>query len=422
MKKRILSILTVTAMLLSMCAVSVYAADPIDLTGITQPVTYNYTVSTVDTFSVFAPTDDVYGKDKAEVKGVTGTASNASATKEVTFVEDGDNKTAKTVTTGQKIKVSLKAAGNTWRTKANKVYVGVFGHKNNATDSNNKNNFYVVMNNASGEITKIGAVEWDDEKYTYNTIETPNEDWVHYDLVIEVCSDKNLVSLYADGQEVFAGVPTGLDAYTSVSRPNVRVALPAKAAGQEIYLSDISMTIYPANYEGTIVEENPLKLTDDFVREGDGAILYKGMKLLSNADEELVTKIGWTAQYLSDGYIRIKKGDEDYYYEKASDRIENFNLNSMTIAPGKKEWTVSVRNIEEDAINPTLFLASYSGENMVKIARSENVTIAPGETKDLKVTLEVGENENVDKIRIFLFNSSGSLVPLKNARGTTKAE
>ncbi len=415
MKKRILSILTVTAMLFSMCAVSVYAED-VDLT---QPQVYKYTVSKAGEFELITPTDDVYGKDKAEVKGVTGTASNASGAKEVTF-SDGD-KEAKPVTTGQKIKVSLKAAGNTWTTKDNKVYVGVFGYKNNATDNSNKNNFYVLMNNASGEITKFSAVEWDDEKYTYNTIKTPNEDWVHYDLVIEVCSDKNLVSLYADGQEVFAGVPTGLAAYTSVSRPNVRVALPKNAAGQEIYLSDISMTIYPANYEGTIVEENPLKLTNDFVREGDGAILYKGMKLLSNADEELVTKSGWTAQYLSDGYIRIKKGDEVYYYEKASDRIENFNINSMTIAPGKKEWTVSVRNIEEDAISPTLFLASYSGENMVKIARSENVTIQPGETKDLKVTLEVGENENVDKIRIFLFNSSGSLVPLKNARGTTKA-
>lgn len=431
MKKRILSILTVTAMLLSMCAVSVYAEDA----EITTPVTYNYTYEDGNGSKLEVQTNSKFGRPGNSYK-VSYKENGNKNLKVGTADGTTNNVEEKPISSGQKIKVSLKAAGDSWNPDNVTLFLGIAAKVGTATSAAN---YSLKINNSTGEYMGWGnslkKTTIGDDKFTKMPI--PNKTWVQYDVVFSVYNDHNKLSVYANGRPLFEDVVLYGTVAGEVLKPFTAVTKPMMTwyavEGYAFHLADVSMTIYPANYnettEGKIVEDNPVdfELTDDFERETDGAILYKGMKILTNADNELVAEEdmenGWSAQYVSaDDCILIKKGKTVYYYEKAFDRIEDFNINNMTVNPGKKECTVTVRNIENEAINPTLFLASYSGKNMVKIARSQNITIQPEEKGTLKVNLEVGENESVDKIRIFLFDSTGSLVPLKLARATAKSE
>ncbi|MBR2884665.1 MAG: hypothetical protein IKB93_07695, partial [Clostridia bacterium] len=183
MKKRILSILTVMAMLLSMCAVSVYAED-VDLTKITAPVTYNYTYrddsgSKLETqTNVFGRTGDSYkvsyeekGNKNLKVGNAVGTTTNN--------IDD------KSISSGQKIKVSLKAAGDSWNPGNVTLYLGIGAKVGTETKASN---YSLKINNSTG-----GYIAWgssltkttiDEDKFT--KIPIPNKTWVQYDVVFSV--------------------------------------------------------------------------------------------------------------------------------------------------------------------------------------------------------------------------------------------
>ncbi len=424
MKKRILSILTVMAMLLSMCAVSV-SAENVDLTGITTPVTYNYSVTgeASKTGTTETGLKKVFGGNNSHLATKITAESELISNKEFTLTSEDANATGtKEVTVGQTIVISYRIASDDWSNSANVIVRG--GIKGKAEDDTSLNARFEPKH-CSGEFTKstLKTGDFDSEGKLSGTLpvnKAPNQKWVKYDVVIKVDNEGNKVSFYADGKPFFTDKSMGLAAYSTVTTPNLQMYI---KKGFNIYISDVSMTIYPVGYNGDFVEENPLVLTDDFLLEDDGSIIYKGVKTFYDADTELVTKDGWTAQYVKEGYVRIIKGTtsagEIYYYEKAADRINGFALTDVDTSAGEKSLSVEVKNVDaEESVSPVLLLASYSGSNMVKVAISDAVTIAAGKTGTLTASLMVAAEENVSEIRAFLLDSKGSLIPIKSVIST----
>lgn len=415
MKKRILSILTVMAMLLSMCAVSVYAED-VDLTKIPGPVTYKYTVESVQNSTVTLE-NGKFGKTSKEQSWFVE-CETPSKNSTVTF--DGDSKN-KLVTTGQKIKFTCKVAGDPWTTvNSALVYVGFNASGSSSMYTaqlrNRSGDLYKMSNNIKGTITSEEV----------NKIPAPEKNWVQYDMVLEIGESENKLSLYSDGQAHFTDVEIkGATAYESipafsyVTTPGVQWFT---RSGCAFHLADVSMTIYPANYEGTIIEDYPITHTDsdfkeEFKEEEDGSLTYTGMQALSTSEVSKIVNQDWTAEYkVSDniGYIKMTKGDT-VYYEKVADRVNGFTLADVDTSAGEKRLSVKVKNVDaEGSVSPVLLLASYSGSNLVKVAISNAVTIAAGKAGTLTANLMVAAEENVSEIRAFLLDSKGSLIPIKS--------
>ena len=421
MKKRILSILTVMAMLLSMCAVSVYAED-VDLTTIPGPVTYKYTVTGEASNSGKTETGlkKVFGGNNSHLSTKITAESALLSNKEFTLSsEDANAIDAKKVTIGQTIVISYRIASDDWSNTANVIVRG--GIKGKDEEANSLSARFEAKHSI-GEFLKATIKPGDFNSSTgklsdASTVnKAPNQKWVKYDVVVKVDDKGNKVSFYADGKPFFEDKNMGLNPYSTVTTPNLQMYI---KKGYNIYISDVSMTIYPVGYNGDFVEEYPLVLTDDFLREDDGSIIYKGVKTFYDADTELVTKGGWTAQYVKEGYVRIIKGTtsagEIYYYEKAADRVNGFDLTDVDISEGEKSLSVKVKNVDaEESVSPVLLLASYSGSNLVKVAISDAVTIDAKETGTLTANLMVAAEENVSEIRAFLLDSKGSLIPIKS--------
>lgn len=415
MKKRILSILTVTAMLLSMCAVSVYAED-VDLTKITAPRTYEYTVTDVPNSTVISE-NGKFGKTSKEQSWYV-TCANAEKNSKVTFNGDSTNKL---VTTGQKIKFTCKVAGDPWTTEDDAlVYVGFY-------ISNNGGLYTAQLRNHSGTLRKMSSnIKGTITSGAENAIPAPEKNWVQYDMVLEIGESENKLSLYSDGQAHFTDVvikgataSVDIPAFSYVTTPGVQWYT---RSGCAFHLADVSMTIYPANYEGTIIEDYPVTHTgSDFKEEEDGSLTYTGMQALSTSEVSKIVEADWAAEYLvSDniGYIKMTKGDT-VYYEKVADRVNGFTIADVDTSAGEKRLSVKVKNVDaEESVSPVLLLASYSGSNLVKVAISNAVTIAKGETGTLTANLMVAAEENVSEIRAFLLDSKGSLIPIKSVIST----
>lgn len=415
MKKRILSILTVMAMLLSMCAVSVYAED-VDLTTITAPVTYEYTVTDVPNSTV-TPENGKFGKTSKEQSWFVE-CETPSKNSKVTFNGDSKNKL---VTTGQKIKFTCKVAGDPWTTGDYAlVYVGFY-------ISDNGGLYTAQLRNHKGELDKMSSnIKGTITSDKVNAIPAPEKNWVQYDMVLEIGKSENKLSLYSDGQAHFTDVvikgktaSESIDAFGYVTTPGVQWYTRSKCA---FHLADVSMTIYPANYEGTIIEDYPIPHTgsdfkEEFKEEEDGSLTYTGMQALSTSEVSKIVNPDWTAEYkVSDniGYIKMTKGDT-VYYEKVADRVNGFTLADVDTSAGEKRLSVKVKNVDaEGSVSPVLLLASYNGSNLVKVAISNAVTIDAGKTGTLTANLMVAAEENVSEIRAFLLDSKGSLIPIKS--------
>lgn len=428
MKKRMLAVLTTLAMLISMCSISVYAEDTGVVEGLRE---YEYTVKGAKQL----PGTVTVSKTN---QGIFGGSSNLALTKFTVKNErignkdldfNSPDKTHKELKAGDTIVVSYSAALDNLM-DAVSIRFGITGTVKGGTETTNK---YFTVKPFDGKLYTSNLKDvgdfGSDCKPTglLDVVQTPTQKLVKYDVVIKVGENGNTASFYADGRPFFENKDMGIEPYESVQVPYVRISVePIKNADNILYVSDVSMTIYSKEYTGTIVEKNPLTtdtiLPDGFEREGDGSIVYKGLRLLSNADEDLIADENWTAQYVgADGYMRIKKGDTTYYYEKASETISNININNMDVNVGKKEWKVKVRNIEDNSISPVVLLASFVDDEMVKCAYSDpSITIEPDETKEIDVSLDVSEGENVNTIKIFIFDSFETLTPLKMERQTSK--
>ncbi|MBR2885884.1 MAG: hypothetical protein IKB93_14015, partial [Clostridia bacterium] len=238
-----------------------------------------------------------------------------------------------------------------------------------------------------------------------------------------VYNNHNELSVYANGRPLFKDVVLYGTEEGEVLKPFAAVTKPmmtwyAVNDDYAFHLADVSMTIYPANYEGTIIEDYPIDLADsDFKEETDGSLTYTGMQALSTSEVSKIVNQDWTAEYkVSDniGYIKMTKGDT-VYHEKVADRVNGFTLADVDKSAGEKRLSVKVKNVDaEGSVSPVLLLASYSGSNLVKVAISDAVTIDAKETGTLTANLMVAAEENVSEIRAFLLDSKGSLIPIKS--------
>lgn len=370
--KKLLSILLTVVMVSSLLTTNAFA-DGAEASA--EPVTYNYSLKSCDNFNVSDSAGNIFG---------------ASSDKNVKYVEmaktgqngkraklDGDT-SSKALSDGQMVKVSVTIASEDWN-KNSKGYLLALGFDFSGSVRNEDNLMSSYVNVAKGN---LGGVLDTFGKYTVdktgaNAKPVPNKSWVKLDYVLTVASsgEKCTASFYINGRPYVKDAAVTIDStygksVTAVDAPSVCLRSKDVDEDASFYMSDLSMTIYPAHYTGVIVEANPFDAAADsaFTSNTDGSVNLVDITVDSAA---IAGKAGdgWTYSYINsnggediadEGYIIMTSESGTVYYEKLT-VPKTTSLLSFT---SDSTWIETASKFQNRKFNGNVYLnGTYRKEN-----------------------------------------------------------